>query len=281
MANFGIICNDSIETVGHCLFLNFRKALINHLNVTFKEVKNKNDLNDLNYLIIVDEHYTPNVDIWKKDEFIEIVNNKNIKVLVFNFERIFSAQFPWNIDHQNYLQKFKFLQQLVSDVNDAKILNKPIINKQFLSRDTELLPPSPKKDRILFIGQVNSFYPTRKNVISKFKDLCMPFDIIVSDRKYSYKEYLQKLNEYRYIFNPLGTGHFVNLRFYEALKLGCIPVQQVTEQMLPWYNELNMSYNFIDIDKVSFDLLTKFEYKYNNYYLEDYFDDIKLKNLFQ
>ena len=47
MANFGIICNDGIDTVGHSLFLNFRKALINHLKVIFKDVKNHNDLNGL------------------------------------------------------------------------------------------------------------------------------------------------------------------------------------------------------------------------------------------
>lgn len=280
MANFGIICNDSIESVGHCLFLNFRKALVNTLKVSFKEVRNQTDLEGLDYLIIVDEHYAPNVEIWKNDNFIATANDKNIKVLVFNFERIHSAQFPWNIDHQRKLQTFKFLQQLVSDVDDAKILNKSVINKQFLSRDCELVKPVEKKERVLFIGQINGYYPTRKLIVSSFNNLGIPFDIVVTGRKLTYKEYLDKLNQYKFILNPLGTGHFINLRFYEALKLGCIPIQQVVEQMLPWYEELNMSYSFLNIDKVSIDLLNKFQYKFDNYYLEDYFEDIKLKNLF-
>lgn len=281
MANFGIICNDGIDTVGHSLFLNFRKALINHLKVIFKDVKNHNDLNGLDYLIIVDEHYAPNVDIWKHDIFINTANEKNIKVLVFNFEKIHSAQFPWNIDHQNKLQTFKFLQQLVSDIDDAKILKKDIINKQFLSKDTELVKPGVKKDKVLFIGQVNNYYPTRRNTISQFNALGIPFDIIITERKYTYKEYLDKLNEYKYIFNPLGTGKFINLRFYETLKIGSIPIQQLTEDMIPWYSELNKCFSFVQVDQVSLHQLNKTQYNTEKYYLEDYFDNIKLKNLFQ
>ena len=281
MANFGIICNDGIDTVGHSLFLNFRKALINHLKVIFKDVKNHNDLNGLDYLIIVDEHYSPNVNIWKHDIFINTANEKSIKVLVFNFEKIHSAQFPWNIDHQNKLQTFKFLQQLVSDIDDAKILKKDIINKQFLSKDTELVKPGVKKDKVLFIGQVNNYYPTRRNTISQFNALGIPFDIIITERKYTYKEYLDKLNEYKYIFNPLGTGKFINLRFYETLKIGSIPIQQLTEDMVPWYSELNKCFSFVQVDQVSLHQLNKTQYNTENYYLEDYFDNIKLKDLFQ
>jgi len=281
VANFGIICNDSIDTVGHSLFLNFRKALINHLKVIFKDVKHHNDLSGLDYLIIVDEHYAPNVDIWKHDIFINTANEKNIKVLVFNFEKIHSAQFPWNIDHQNKLQTFKFLQQLVSDIDDAKILKKDIINKQFLSKDTELVKPGVKKDKVLFIGQVNNYYPTRRNTISQFNALGIPFDVVITERKYTYREYLDKLNEYKYIFNPLGTGKFINLRFYETLKIGSIPIQQLTEDMVPWYSELNKCFSFIQVDQVSLHQLNNSQYNTENYYLEDYFDNIKLKNLFQ
>jgi len=280
MANFGIICNDDIQTVGHCLFLNFRKALTNHLNMSLKDVKSKDDLDGLNYLIIVDEHYTPNVNVWKNDNFIQTANEKNIKVLVFNFEKIYNSQFPWNIDHQNKLYTFKFIQQLVSDIDDAKILKQNVINKQFLSKDTELLQPSIKKEKVLFIGQVNNYYPTRKNIISQFKDLNIPFDIIITDRKYSYKEYLTKLNEYKYILNPLGTGKFINLRFYETLKLGGIPIQQVTADMVGLYGELTSSYNFEKVEQISPQLLNETPYNTNNYYLEDYFDLLKIKNLF-
>ena len=64
------------------------------------------------------------------------------------------------------------------------------------------------------------------------------------NKKFSYSEYLNKLVNYKYILNPLGTGNFINIRFYEALELGCIPVQQITENMLNRYEELDYCLKF-------------------------------------
>lgn len=278
MGNIGIICNE----VDHSLFSNFRMALTNHLNKTFKDVKNVNDLNDIQTLIIIDEHYTSNVNIWKNNNFITELNNNKIKVVVFNFERIHSAQFPWNIDHQRVLEQINNLTQFVSDVEDARLMNKTVINKQLLSKDTNFnLPAINKKNRIVFIGQVNDYYPTRRQVLQKAKDIGLPIDIIVTDRKYNYKDFLTKLYEYKFVFNPLGTGKFINLRYYEALKLGCIPIQQITDDMEKWYDELHSSINFTDIGNLSFDNISNFCPNYlHDYYLEDYFDEIELKEYF-
>lgn len=274
----GIICQDSIDKVGHSLFLNFRLALKNYLKQDLKNVCNVNDLQNIDILIIVDEHYTAHVDVWKNDSFINELNDKNIKTVVFNFERIHSKSFPWNIDHQKKLENIRNLTQFVSDVEDARYYNKPFINKQYLSKDTTLIVPvKEKKERILFMGQINNYYPTRRKVIS---DLCltgMPFDIVVTDRKYSYTEFLRKINEYKFIFNPLGTGKFINLRFYEAVKLGCIPIQQVTEDMVNWYNELSKGFMFFEVNQISFDKLQKFESLSKEFYLEDYFESINLQ----
>lgn len=275
----GIISQDNIDTVGHSLFLNFRLALKNYLKCDFKNVNNIDDLQDVEMLIIVDEHYAPHVAVWKNDRFINELNAKNIKSVVFNFERIHSKSFPWNVDHQAKLETIKNLVQFVSDVDDAKHYTKPFVNKQYLSKDTVLLEPQKdKKERILFMGQVNNYYPTRRKVISDLSATGMPFDIIVTDRKYSYIEFLRKINEYKYIFNPLGTGKFLNLRFYEALKLGCIPVQQVTEEMVNWYNELSRSFIFTSVDQVSFNQLQKFQSISQEFYLEDYFEQVNLKS---
>ena len=138
MSNIGIICNDSIESVGHSLFLNFRMALKNTLKKELIDVKSISDLSDKKFLIIVDEHYDPNVKVWKHQNFINEINARNIKVIVFNFEKIYNASFPWNVDHQKFLEQIKNLEQYVSDVDDAKIMAKTIVNKQYLSKDTEL-----------------------------------------------------------------------------------------------------------------------------------------------
>lgn len=277
----GIICQDNIDVVGHSLFLNFRTALKNYLDTDFKNVKTVEDLEDISLLFIVDEHYSPHVSVWKDDYFISTLNRKNIRTIVFNFERIHSKSFPWNIDHQNKLQQIKNLEQLVSDVEDAKIYGKKIINKQYLSRDTKLIPPKKDKiNKVLFIGQVNNYYPTRKQVISEFNNLNIPFDTVVTGRRLSYVEFLNKLNEYRFILNPLGTGMFINLRFYEALDLGCIPIQQVTQDMSSWYlKDLARGISFINLNQISMSLLENSNIREEKMYLEEYFEEITFKNL--
>lgn len=275
----GIISRDNIDKVGHSLFLNFRIALKNYLKQDFKNVNDVNDLSKIDTLFIVDEHYSPHVEVWKNDTFINELNSKNIKTVVFNFERIHSKSFPWNVDHQRKLETIKNLVQFVSDVDDARHYNKPFVNKQYLSKDTTLIEPiKDKKERVLFIGQVNNYYPTRRKVISDMSATGIPFDIIITDRKYTYAEFLRKINEYKYIFNPLGTGKFLNLRFYEALKLGCIPIQQITEDMANWYSELTRCYKFTSVDQISFNLLQKFQTVNQDFYLEDYFESVNLKS---
>tara|TARA_R110002051_G_C8762903_1_gene501984 strand:- start:703 stop:1560 length:858 start_codon:yes stop_codon:yes gene_type:complete len=283
----GIIANDGLAVVGHSLFNNFRLGLQNYFEEEFRDVANENDLDGIDTLFIVDEHFTPHVSVWKQDAFINKLNISNIKTVVFNFEKIFDSKFPWNVDHQNKLCTIQNLIQIVSDVNDADTLNKTIINKQFLSRDTKLDHDKVDRiDRILFLGQSDKVfnpsyaYSRRYQLLEEIKQTDLPVDIVVTDRALTYREYLTKLASYKYILNPLGTGEFVNLRFYEALKVGCIPIQQITLSMIPKYHELlHGCHTFIDSQYIKQIL------KYDNvsprddFYIEDYFKEINLKNL--
>lgn len=276
---FGIISRDEIELVSHGLFQNFRFALKNYLQVDFKDINSIQDLDGIDTLFIVDEHFGPHVDIWKKNSFINELNNRNTRTIIFNFEKIYDALFPWNVDHQRNVGRIKNLVQFVSDINDAKILNRPVINKQLLSRDTVLVQPENKINEILFIGQINPHvYVRRREVLNNLVGKNLPLKIINSDRKFTYNEYLKLLASYKYILNPLGTGDFLNLRFYEALKMGSIPVQQVTDDMLTRYYELNNGYtvNFKHPDELT--ALPTLEPKSFEYYLEDYFQEINLKS---
>lgn len=280
---YGIICEDNLP--GHSLFANFRLALKNYLNCDFKDIKSVDDLNSnvITTLFIVDEHFDPHVRVWKNDEFIKRANSLNVKVLIFNFEKIYDAQFPWNVDHQRWVEKFNFRTQLVSDMNDMKMLKTKILNKQLLSKDTTLVDPLEKKNRILFIGQISPHvYARRKQVLAALSTSHLKdhVDIINSDRKYSYTEYLSILSSYKYIFNPLGTGDFLNIRFYEALKLGCIPIQQVTQEMLNTYAELKSNYcvTFKNVNQLpGFNEIGKLTFTSFCYYLENYFEDVNLK----
>jgi len=280
----GIVCTDSLKIVGHSLFNNFRIALQNYFNDDFKEVSDCDSLDNIELLIIVDEHFEPNVNIWKSVKFINKLNANNIRTLVFNFEKIFDSRFPWNADHQRVLNTINNLEQIVSDITDAKILNKKIINKQYLSRDTKLnFVTDVKQDRVLFIGQSEKIsnpsyaYYQRFLLITDIKKVAdFPLDIDITGRKYTYSEYLTKLASYKYILNPLGTGEFINLRYYEALKVGCIPIQQVTDNMLAIYNELDHGHTFKSAEDIH--IPTK-EFRALEYYLEDYFEEIKLYNI--
>ena len=73
----GLICQDDINTVGHSLFNNFRKALINYFPFNFKNILNSKDLEGVIILFSVDEHYIPHVPIWKNEEFVDCMPNIN------------------------------------------------------------------------------------------------------------------------------------------------------------------------------------------------------------
>ena len=274
----GILCQDDINVVGHSLFKNYKLALSNYFQSVLQPINSIEDLNNLDLLIIVDEHYTPHKQVWQNDEFINAINKLNIKVLIFNFEKIFNSQFPWNISIQHYVEKINRRLQIVSDVKDAKILNTSFINKQFLSRNTILEEPIDNKiDEILFVGQINEYYPTRREVLNGIQQINSKVRVIQSDRRYNYNEYLNLINQSKYILNPLGTGEFINLRFYEALNLGCTVIQQYTEEMEKWYPELN-KYSVLkfktvdDFKNLNFNTVTTYEQKF----LEDYFMEINL-----
>lgn len=279
----GIISQDDINTVGHSLFKNFRAALTNYLQTTLLNVNSIDDLSSINTLIIVDEHYMPHKQIWQNDSFINKINDKEIKVLIFNFEKIFNSQFPWNIDIQNSVIKIKKMMQLVADVEDAKILNSSIVNKQLLSKNTFLAQPNKEKtDDIVFIGQINEYYPTRNTILKELQHLNSNIKIIKTDRKYSYDEFINITNNSKFILNPLGTGKFINLRFYEALNLECIVLQQYVDDMELYYSDELNHPSVIKFKTVN-ELIDKLKLPINfvpfKKTLEDYFNEIDLINV--
>jgi hypothetical protein len=277
---FGLLCHDDLDVVGHSLFNNFRLALYNHFGrQNFIDILDSDDLNHVSHFFIVDEHFTSHASFWKSEKVQKIVNGRNIRVIVFNFERIFDSYFPWNVDHQKTLGQFRNYYQFVSDVDDAKILNKSVINKQFLSRST-VFPVEPKKqkiDKVLFIGQLQgNQYENRRNVIDEFLKRGISLDVVASDRKLSYADFLGKVNDYKYILNPLGTGKFINLRHFEALYLGTIPIQQISADMVKMNQDIcDRCITFMGYNGIT-EKINNFKYSSQPYYLEDYFKHIEL-----
>jgi len=277
----GLLCLDDQEEVGHINFDNFRKALKNYFkDSSFIDIISKEQLPEIDLLIIVDEHFIPHVNVWKNDDFINTLNELNLKVLLFNIEKIFSSQFPWNADHQRKVETINNLTQLFGDLEDRKIKG-AILNKHgLLSKSQKLkVENTEKKNSIVFLGQAEGpQYHRRQQILNYIssRSTKIPLEIKVTNRKLTYQEYLEILSSYKYVLNPLGCGDFINLRFYEALELGCIPIQQVTPEMLEAYSkELKYSINFIHPE----DINLKKEYKYMDYYLEDYFEELNLESI--
>lgn len=280
---YGIICKDDLP--GHSLFNNYRLALENYFNTKFVEIDEHHSLYNIDTVFIVDEHFGPHVSIWKTDHFINTVNDRSIKVVVFNFEKIFDALFPWNIDHQRTLERIKNLVQFVSDVEDANKLGHKLVNRQLLSIET-ILPAGyegEKLNRILFIGQTSpNVYNRRRALLASIAQSSLaPFvDVVDTQRKMTYPEYLMTLSKYKYVLNPLGTGDFINIRHYEANYYGCTVLQQYTPEMLKHYPELHNGtcfpfQNAVDIpypDVIPVATIS-------DTFLEDRFDRIKLDEL--
>ena len=138
----------------------------------------------------------------------------------------------------------------------------------------------------LFIGQSDPIYnpsyaySRRYQLLEEIKQSDIPVDMLITGRKFTYSQYLTKLASYKFILNPLGTGDFINLRFYESLKLGCIPVQQITDEMYPHYshNELAGCCTFKSVDDIRDAISTEVN-KVRDFYIEDYFEEINLKHI--
>jgi len=280
----GIISKTSDH--GHSLFKNFKLALTNYLACELKNVNNVDDLQDVDTLFIIDEHAVPNKEVWMTEQFIQELNEKNIRTIILNIEKIYDSKFPWNLEIQQNVERINNCVQILSEINDVKLKGSPFINRHGISRDTAFnYQKQNQQERILFIGQSEHCYnPSyaynrRYLVLEELKKRAeLPIDIHITDRKLTYEEFLTKMSSYKFILNPLGVGDFLNLRFYEALKLGCIPIQQVTDDMLNSYFELNTNLcaTFKSPEEV---VIPDQAFKQNAYYLEDLFQDNELVKL--
>lgn len=277
---FGLLCTDSLNIVGHSMFINYRLALYNLFNKeNFKEVRSSSDLEEITHLFIVDEHFRYNLEIWGDEQFIKILNDKNIKVIIFNSEKIYIDAFPWNIKIQNMVGVIKNHVQFVCDIDEAKMFGTRVINKFFLSKSLIFnIPKEEKEEKILFIGQMEGpQYEKRRELLESIKNIGLEIDIYNSQRKLQYIDILKLYNKYKYVLCPIGTGKWFSYRHYEVTRLGSIPIQQVTSDMIEWFYELQDTSIFFQDVKVIKNKINNFNVIDKEITLEDYFKIIKLE----
>lgn len=282
--SLALLCNDELK-YNH--FNNFKLALYNYCGESnFKRVNSIEDLQNVTHLFIVDEHYPRNVDLWSNPAFYRELNDKNIRVIIFNTERIHVKEFPWNLTIQSKVLNLKNHCQFLIDTEEAEQYKKPFVNRFLLSRDVVYNVPKTelKKEAIIFAGNFSGGqYNKRTELLEQLKkaQIGIPIDIIntkISSSSFMpYDEYLKLLSGYKYILCPLGTGNFLAFRHYEAKHLGCIPVQHIHPQMQSWYKEEdNASIFFTEASQLEDKLKTR-EVSTEERFLEDMFNDINLK----
>ena len=235
MCNIGIICD--LTNYRHPLLKSYYHSVKNIYGIAPKIITEAKDLEGIELLFVGDDHYQQHKDILHKEGFIDRCNVDGIKVVVFTNERIFDSYFPWNVDNYKKIQTIKNLHHYTIDVDDCKKLGTKLARsapskdfnpvRRVLSKD--------KIDKAVFIGktarQCSSY--TERTIMLKKAGIEI---VIIPSNFVSWTSYIAEVSKYRFVFSPIGNGNFFTMRFYEALAVNSIPIHQVREDTLDYYN---------------------------------------------
>jgi len=272
----GIICDFSFKR--HICFKNYYYALKKYFP-QIKVVQNFLDVKDLDILFIGNEHFGPHKEVWMDENFIKFCNKHEVKVVSFSAEKIFNSYFKHNENIQANLEKFKFLYQYPCDVEDCKILNRPLL-RSCISRHYERDVVQNKEDKCLFIGSTSCFsYQERRNLLEKIKSM---YEVDIMENIEEWSDYIKMIGKYRFVLSPLGNALCFNLRFYEILTAKSIPVQQVKAGMMDLYTRESEFEDCIFFENaeecVEKMLNSTIQNSYNNIWLEDHIRDLLLND---
>lgn len=257
------------------VFEYFKLALFNLFDNNLKIISDLEHIHEINNLIILDEHFESHKNAILNNGVVEKLNKKKCNVIIFNFEKIYKSHFKYNLDTQKKIKKIENLTQILSDIEDIKKIGSPFLNKQLISKEFKINFDLPrKKNEILFIGQIKGkAYKNRRIVLENLSQVSnLPITFKFPNRKLNYDDFIFELSKYQYIFNPLGSGDFINVRYYESLLVNSVPIQQYKKNMKKYFSEINESFS-INFEVVNYDLnnqIKEFKPKKHNYYLEDY-----------
>lgn len=290
--NIGIICEVNYfgsesdkYTSGFGLGITSFYYAMRNLFTNLRIVRKTSDLLSLDYVLIPNYHWGPHKSIWMNSDFLQTCTNNNILCIFWSGEQILSQLFPWNRQVQDFIEKFPNLTQTAFDVDDSVRLNLPIgrgpnsIEYKFLNRKRE------KKDRIVFVGNTNqNEYKKRddtlKELILKHKNI----DIFPNGTFRTCAEYFDVISNYRFSICPHSTSfNGITSRFYDALLVNTIPLQQVYPNTLDFFPQEKNFEDVIFFENVN-ELIEKIEiYKqyesFNEVWLENILSDFFIEKL--
>ena len=231
MLNVGTICDLSFSR--HPQFKSYFYALEKMFG-SVKLVNGKSDLLGIDILVVGDDHYEPHRNILQSTGFIECCNTLGIKVVVLTTEATLNSRFPWDIKTLDYLSQINMLYHFTADVDDCIALGIKVHRISISCNYENIYSYSDKKNKAVFIGSMGTHYEERKATL-EFLNKAINIDIIRAGVP-TWMDYMKILSQYRFVLSPIGCGNFLPTRFYEALAVGSIPIQQVRNNTLDYYD---------------------------------------------
>jgi hypothetical protein len=214
---------------------------VNHHEYIYLENEKITTLDNIDFLFILDEHWGANNVQWNNINFINMVNEKNITVIILNVEKVWKSMFPWNEDYQRNIEKFKNFYQFFIDIEDAEKYNHKYINKCLISKyfDNKFIKAESKFNKAVFVGQYEaSWHHERKKILEQVSKI-IEVDIFKrDDNRRSLNDYINLISQYKYVIAPISTAISIPPRFWEILFVNSIPIQQIKPNMDKYYEEL-------------------------------------------
>lgn len=246
MINAGIICDLTFKK--HIGIENYFYAITNIFE-NVKLVNNVHDLDNIDVLFIGNEHFQPHREVWQNSLFQKKCNLNNIKIVVFSCERIFNSSFVHNVEIQNSLKQFDNLYQYAIDVDDVEILGCDLLHASISKKYSNYINFEEKQNKCAFLGSIDCFsYNERKDLIT---NISKEIEIIFPNKQEQWIDYIKEISKYRFVLSPLGNANSLNLKFYETLLVGSIPIQQVKNNTLLHYQEESKFSDCIFFENVS------------------------------
>lgn len=280
MYQVGIICD--LTWRRHRQFQNYYHA-IETLYGSVRIVNSVEGLEGLEILFIGDDHFYNHRPVFTADGFVDYCNDHHIEVVVFSSEKIFGSKFPWNENNYYFLRYFKYLHHYAYDVDDCEKLGVPLhrlaMSKYYSNFGNK---PEGKLDEVVFIGSTKCEKGSYDDRAAMLQKIFQYIDVTVIESKiHHWEDYMSVLSEYRFILSPLGNANALVTRFYEALLLRAIPIQQVTPKILKYYD---IEAKFDDVIYFSDpaelpERIAKCKYQtsHSEIWIEDYFQTILTK----
>jgi hypothetical protein len=200
-------------------------------------VSNKSQLLNLDLLIIGDDHYDRHKELLQSPGFIDCINTLNLPVMVMTTEKIFGSYFPWNEENYRILRTINNLYHHTADIDDCIRLKTSLHRITISNKYKDIYRTDKKKNELIFVGSTHctqGSYERRRLLLIKLEEL-LPVTVIDKEIP-KWEDYMRKIAEYRFVLCPLGNSNFFPTRIWEVLAVGSIPVQQITPEMMEWYD---------------------------------------------